>query len=202
MWADSKEVPRPRVLQAVSSPIPGRKPPRVYDFTEVNSEDDSDRDWGPDVRVFDPVETDDELDNVIDAPQQDLEDGVGPAVQPTMEDAEEATPRFDRQDILVGAMVRPRSRSVETPDQSCVVSVSRACASAPQEGRVAIFARRGCGSFQGSHRRPWNPSWPQMSKGRPLCQSSHRWTAQRHSGERRRCPCKSWHQAASGSCCR
>ena len=80
-WADSPEDPRPRVLQAVSSPIPSREPPRVHDLTEVDSADDSGRDWGPDVRVSDP-ESDDEL-------ERDLEDDVGPVVQSTMEDVEE-----------------------------------------------------------------------------------------------------------------
>ena len=38
-WVDSPEDPGPRILQAVSSPIPGRKPPIVYDLTEVDSEE-------------------------------------------------------------------------------------------------------------------------------------------------------------------
>ena len=48
--------------------------------TDVDNEDDSDQVWGPDVRVFDPVETDDELDNVIKALLRYLEDDVGPVV--------------------------------------------------------------------------------------------------------------------------
>ena len=38
-----------------------------------------------------------------------------------MVDVEEVTPRSDRQDVPVGAMVRPRSRIVESPDKSCAV---------------------------------------------------------------------------------
>ena len=57
---------------------------------------------------------------MIDELQRDLEDDVGQVVQPTMEDAEEVTPRFGRQDIPVGATVSSRSRSVESLDQSWI----------------------------------------------------------------------------------
>ena len=90
---DSPEDPRPRVLHAVSSPIPGRKPPRVHDLIEVDSEGDSDHDSGPESFVFDLVESDDDLDSVIDALERDLEDDVGSVVQPAVEDLEEATPQ-------------------------------------------------------------------------------------------------------------
>ena len=80
---------------------------------------------------------------MIDALERDLEDDVGSGVQPAVEDVHEVTPQVDKQDIPVGAMVRPRPRSIESPDRSCALSASRACASATMEGRVAIFADRG-----------------------------------------------------------
>ena len=57
---------------------------------------------------------------MIDELQRDLEDDVAQVAQPTMESAEEVTPRFDRQDIPVGATVSSRSRSVESLDQSWI----------------------------------------------------------------------------------
>ena len=142
-WVESPEDPRPRVLQAVSSPIPGRKPPRVYDLTEVDSEDDSDPDSGPESFVFDPVESDDDLDNVIDAFERDLDDDGASVLQPAVEDVQEAVPQVDKQDIPVGVGVRPRSRGIEFPDGSCAMSASSVYASATPEGRVASFAERG-----------------------------------------------------------
>ena len=141
-WVDSPEDPRPRVLQAVSSPT-GRKPPRVYDLTEVDSEDDSDHDSGPESFVFNPVESDDDLDSVIDALERDLEDDGASVLQPAVEDVQEVALQVDKQDIPVGVGIRPRSRSIEFPDGSCAVLASGACASATLEGRVASFADRG-----------------------------------------------------------
>ena len=51
----------------------------MCDLTEVDSEDDSDCDSGPESFVF-PAESDDDLDSVIDALERDLED-VGVSVQ-------------------------------------------------------------------------------------------------------------------------
>ena len=42
----------------------------------VEDSDDKDEEWDPDIRVFDPVESDD--DSVLDAFQRDLEGDVGP----------------------------------------------------------------------------------------------------------------------------
>ena len=141
-WVDSPEDPRPKVLLAVSSSIPGRKPPTVYDLTEVDSEDDSDCDSGPESFVFNPVESDDDLDSVIDALERDLEDGGASVLQPAAEDVQEVAPEVDMQDIPVVG-IRPRSRSIEFLDRSCAVSASGACASATPQGRVATFADRG-----------------------------------------------------------
>ena len=137
-WVESPEDPRPRVLQAVSSPIPGRKPPRVYDLTEVDSEADSDHDSGPESFVFDPVEYDDDLDSVIDALERDLEDDGASVLQPAVQDVQEAVLQVDKQDIPVGVGVRPRSRGIEFPDGSLVL---------PNVGS------RGCGSSQGGQLR-------------------------------------------------
>ena len=45
----------------------------------VEDSDDEDEEWDPDIRVFDPVESDD--DSVLDALQRDLEGVVGPRSQ-------------------------------------------------------------------------------------------------------------------------
>ena len=107
---DSQEDLRPRVLLAVSSSIP------------VDSEDDSDCDSGPESFVFNPVESDDDLDSVIDALERDLEDGGASVLQVAAEDVQEVAPKVAR---------------------SCVVLASGACASAAPQGRVATFANRG-----------------------------------------------------------
>ena len=120
-WVDSPEDPRLRVLQVVPSPIPGRKPPKVYDLTEVDSEDDSDHD--SESFFFNPVECDDDLDSVIDALERDLEDGGASVLQLAVEDVPEVAPQVDKQDIPVVG-IRPRSRSIEFLDGSCAVSAS------------------------------------------------------------------------------
>ena len=80
--------------------------------TEVDSEDDSDCDSGPESFVFNPLESDDDLDSVIDALERDLEDGGASVLQPAAEDVQEVAPEVDMQDIpVVGT--RPRSRSIE-----------------------------------------------------------------------------------------
>ena len=56
-----------------------------------------------------------------------------------MENTEELT----LTDISVGIKIRPRYRSVESPDQSCVVSNSRVYVSASYGGIVVIFDDRG-----------------------------------------------------------
>ena len=44
----------------------------------VEDSDDEDEEWDPDIRVFDPAESDD--DSVLDALQRDLEGDAGPPI--------------------------------------------------------------------------------------------------------------------------
>ena len=121
----------------------------MYDLTEVDSEDDSDCDSGPESFVF-PAESDDDLDSVIDALERDLEDVGASVLQPAAEVVQEVAPQVDMQDIPVVG-IRLRSRSIESLDGSCAVSASGACASAR--------------SSQGVQSR-WDQSWQQMNIGR------------------------------------
>ena len=78
----------------------------MYDLTEVDSEDDSDCDSGPESFVF-PAESDDDLDSVIDALERDLEDVGASVLQPAAEVVQEVAPQVDMQEIPVVG-IRPR----------------------------------------------------------------------------------------------
>ena len=130
---------------------------RSQEKSAVDSEDDSDHDSGPESFVFDPVESDDELDSVIDALERDLED-EGASVA----DVEEVLPQVDKQDIPVGVVFRPRSKSIDFPDHVPCQPVVHA--------RVQCRKGVASGSSQGGQLR-WDQSWQLMSTGRLLCHS-------------------------------
>ena len=118
---------------------PGRKPPSVYDLTEVDSEDDSDHDSGPESFVFDPVKCDVELDSVTDALERDLEDDGASVVQPAAEDVQEACNRSTSRTFRLELWSAPYPEALNFLIDH-VPPASHACTSATPEGRVAIFA--------------------------------------------------------------
>ena len=114
----------------------------MYDLTKVDSEDDSDHDSGPESFVFDLVESDVELDSVIDALERNLEDDGTSVVQPAVEGVHEAMQQIDKQDIPVGLWSAPYPEALNFLIDH-VPPASHGCTSATPEGRVAIFADRG-----------------------------------------------------------